>query len=121
MCKVRGMGIDLCGVARMAELLGDDRFLSRWFTPEEAAYIRSRGASAAQSMAGIFAAKEAFAKAVGAGLAIPMREIGVGHTPAGQPVYQPTGKALDALDGGEALLSITHEGDMAAAVCLWQK
>ena len=75
MCKVRGMGIDLCGVARMAELLGDDRFLSRWFTPEEAAYIRSRGASAAQSMAGIFAAKEAFAKAVGAGLAIPMREI----------------------------------------------
>ena len=31
------------------------------------------------------------------------------------------GKAEEAADGGEALLSITHEGLMAAAVCIWQK
>lgn len=121
MCKVRGVGIDLCDISRMEKKLQDDRFLNRFFTPAEAAYIRGRGLSASQSMAGIFAAKEAFLKAVGVGLALPLQDIEVLHTELGQPYYHLMGKAEEAADGGEALLSITHEGLMAAAVCIWQK
>ena len=120
MCKVLGIGIDLCEIARMEPLLADDRFLARYFTQEEAAYIRGRGQCAAQSMAGIFAAKEALLKALGRGLALPMHDIGVTHTADGAPQYTLTGRAAECLQGGNAMLSITHEDGMAAAVCVWQ-
>ena len=120
MCKILGVGIDLCSVERMQELLGSGRSLHRLFTPEEERYIRSRGAVAAQSMAGIWAAKEAFLKAVGTGLSLPLQEVGVTHTALGQPVYALTGQAAEIIGQGSVMLSITHEGSMAAAVCLWQ-
>ncbi|MGN1020246.1 MAG: holo-ACP synthase [Aristaeellaceae bacterium] len=116
MCK--GLGLDLCGISRMEPLLSDGRFLTRYFTEAEAAYIRGRGAGAAQTMAGIWAAKEALLKAAGRGLSLPLAEIEVCHSPAGQPCYRLHGSAADALPG-TFLLSITHEGDTAAAVCLW--
>lgn len=121
MCRVLGVGIDLCDISRMEKTLKDDRFLKRYFTPEESAYIRSRGLGAGQTMAGIFAAKEAFLKAVGCGLAFPLQEVEVCHTDLGQPIYRLTGQAAQAIHGGQVLLSITHEGLMAAAVCIWQK
>ena len=43
MCK--GLGLDLCEVARMEKMLADSRFLSRYFTPGEIDYIHSRGKS----------------------------------------------------------------------------
>ena len=121
MCKIRGVGIDLCDISRMEKQLQDDRFLNRFFTESEATYIRGRGLSAGQSMAGMWAAKEAFLKTVGTGLSLPMQNIEVLHTELGQPYYHLTGKAAEVADGGEVLLSITHEGLMAAAVCIWQK
>jgi len=114
----RGLGLDLCAVSRMEPLVQDKRFLSRFFTEEEAAYIASRGKAAAQSMAGIFAAKEAFVKALGIGASIPLRDVGVTHTEAGQPCYALTGQAAALAQSCACMLSITHEGDMAAAVCL---
>ena len=60
MCK--GIGIDLCEGARMQRLLDEGHSLRRMFTEEEQAYIKSKGASAAQTMAGLFAAKEAVLK-----------------------------------------------------------
>ena len=121
MCELRGIGVDLCGIGRMEKLAADERFLNRWFTPAEQAYIRSKGVAAAQTLAGIFAAKEAFAKALGTGIDMPLREIGVDHTETGQPVYALTGTAAERLGGDRALLSISHEGDMAAAFCVIQK
>lgn len=121
MCKVMGVGLDLCGIPRMAELLTEGRFLTRYFTQEEQAYIHACGVCAAQSMAGIWAAKEALMKTVGRGVSLPPLEIEVLHSPLGQPYYRLAGKALEAIQGGDVMLSITHEGDMAAAVCIWQK
>ena len=120
MSNVKGMGIDLCDISRMEARLEDDRFLDRFCTDAEKAYIRSKGRAAAQSLAGIWAAKEAFLKAVGTGLSLPLQEVGVTHTALGQPVYALTGQAADIVGEGSVMLSITHEGGMAAAVCLWQ-
>ncbi len=115
MCK--GIGIDLCEIARMQTLLDEGRSLHRMFIETEEAYIRGKGASAAQTMAGMFAAKEAILKALGTGMTIPMTDIVIGHTELGQPVATLTGKAAEM--GGTVMISITHEGGMAAAFAVW--
>jgi len=119
---IAGLGIDLCAVSRMEDLVRSDAFLKRYFSPEEAAYIRGRGAMSAASMAGLFAAKEAFVKALGDGFSgIPLSDIAVAHTGLGAPYYNVTGQAREALDSRgvtQARLSISHEGEMAAAVCV---
>lgn len=117
MCNVRGIGIDLCEIARMQRLLDDNRPLHRMFTAGEEAYIRGKGVSAAQTMAGLFAAKEAVLKALGTGLTIPLTDIVITHTELGQPLVTLTGRAADF--GGHFLLSITHEAGMAAAMAVW--
>lgn len=121
MCK--GLGLDLCGIARMEALLEDERFLTRYFTPAEAAYIRAKGAGAAQTLAGMYAAKEAVLKAMGVGIALPLRDVEIVHRPGGQPQVRLAGQAaqqLASMGGGDFLLTITHEGDTAAAAALWQ-
>ena len=114
---VNGIGVDLCGIARMQSLLDEGRSLRRLFTEEEQAYIAGKGASAAQTMAGLFAGKEAVLKALGTGMTIPMTDIVISHTALGQPQVTLTGKAAEL--GGKIHLSITHEGGMAAAFAVW--
>lgn len=117
MCNVRGIGIDLCEIARMQRLLDENHSLRRMFTEAEQAYIASKAASAAQTMAGMFAAKEAILKALGTGLTIPMTDIVITHTELGQPVASLTGKAAEL--GGTVMISITHDAGMAAAFAVW--
>ena len=116
MCK--GIGIDLCGIARMQQHLEEGRSLRRMFTEGEESYIRSKGATAAQTMAGMFAAKEAVLKALGIGMTIPMTDVVIAHTELGQPVVTLTGKAAEM--GGTVMVSITHEAGMAAAFAIWE-
>lgn len=120
MCNqiIRGIGIDMCEIARMQRWLEDDYSLRRLFTEEEQAYIHSKGVTAAQTTAGLFAAKEAVLKALGTGLSIAMTDIHISHTKLGQPLVTMTGKAAEM--GGQILLSITHEAGMAAAMAIWQ-
>ena len=118
MSDIRGIGVDLCEIARMQAWLDEGRSLRRLFTEEEQAYIASKGATAAQTMAGLFAAKEAVLKALGTGMTIPMTDIHIFHTELGQPIVTLSGKAADM--GGRVHLSITHEGGMAAAFAVWE-
>lgn len=117
MCKVLGLGLDLCEISRMEERMADDRFLDRYFTPEEKAYIRGRGAFASHSMAGMWAAKEAVLKAAGTGIRLPLKEVEIFHDELGAPVCRLHGQTAAQLPG-KYMLSITHEGPMAAAVCI---
>lgn len=117
MSEIRGLGLDLCAIPRMQELLDSNRPLRRMFAEAEEAYIRSKGAAAAQTMAGLFAAKEAVLKALGTGMTIPMTDVVITHTDLGQPLVTLSGKAAQL--GGSVLLTITHEGDMAAASAIW--
>ena len=115
---IRGIGLDLCEVARMVPRAEDERFLKRYFTEAEAAYVRKRGRSAGQSLAGLFAAKEAFAKALGTGIAFELREVEIIHDAEGCPAYRLSGRAAELAGSDRFLLSISHDGGMAGAVCV---
>ena len=120
MSEIRGIGLDLCAIDRMVPYVGNERFLTRYFLPSEIDYIRSRGQAAAQTLAGMFAAKEAVSKALGTGIAFALTDICVQHTGLGQPSVVLTGRALELCGGGTMLLTITHDAGMAAAMAVWQ-
>lgn len=121
---MKGIGIDLCGVERVRDIIdGNARFLERYFTPEEREYLEKRGVARYDSAAAMFAAKEAFLKAVGTGLTggIVLNEISVSHLESGSPFLTLTGKAEEVftkLGCVSAFLSLTHENGMACAVCV---
>jgi holo-[acyl-carrier protein] synthase len=100
------IGIDLVRIPKMAELMEDAGFLERVFHPSEMRDLRP------ERLAGIFAAKEALFKALGA----PRRwlEAEVDRDPEGRPLLRIAPKSappdLLSLD-----LSIAHEGEYAAA------
>ena len=116
MCK--GLGLDLCEIARMEKQLRDDRFLARFFTPGEIEYVRSRGAGAVATLAGLFAAREALGKALGGGIDFELKEAEVCHTENGAPYFRLSGRLKERVGKSRLFLSISHDGGMAAAVCL---
>ncbi len=115
---ISGLGIDVCEISRMEKLLENDRFLSRFFTSDETAYVQARGKNAAQTLAGLFAAREALGKALGTGLDFDLKEAEVRHDASGRPFFHLTGHLAERLRKDHLLLSITHDGNVAAAVCL---
>lgn len=121
---MKGIGIDLCSISRMEKAIGErESFLKRYYTEEERAYILSRGKAGPQSAAAMFAAKEAFLKAVGAGIGreIALQDVSVTHDEFGAPAYVLAEAAMEKLKekgAAAAFLSLTHEEGMAAAVCV---
>jgi holo-[acyl-carrier protein] synthase len=97
-----GIGSDLCNIERIQRSLDrfGDKFLNRVFTQTERATAARRPFTAAGTLAKRFAAKEAFAKAVGTGFkrGVFMKDIGVVNAPSGQPTIVPTGGAKARLD-----------------------
>ena len=122
---IAGIGIDLCEISRMEKLLKDDRFLTRFFSPEEQEYIHGKGKNAAQSMAGIYAAKEALVKALGSGIvSADLSAVDVTHDKYGKPSYVLQGEYARLAEDkriSSFFLSITHDGGMAAAVCVAER
>ena len=117
-----GIGLDLCDVNRIEKALSP-AFLNRYYTPGEQSYIAARGKMGPQSAAAMFAAKEAFLKAVGTGIGggITLREIEILHGESGAPRYALSGAALEklhSLGGSTVHLSLSHENGMAAAVAI---
>lgn len=118
--KIAGIGVDLCGVARIEKALLQERFAQRVYTEQERAYLLAQGKAHVQSAAAMFAAKEAVAKALGTGFSqgIAMAQIEVTHEANGAPGVRLSGAAqarLQAIGGKRVLLSLSHEKDMAAA------
>ena len=66
-------GVDIVAVARMEKSLQREGFLRRCFSPEEQEYI-CRKANPAETAAALWAAKEAFGKALGVGNAAGGRD-----------------------------------------------
>lgn len=108
-----GLGIDMLEVARMERPLTSEHFMARVFTDYERGYIAGRSA---QTAAGIFCAKEAFTKAAGDGLRIPLHDVEVRHGARGEPMIALHGATAERFSDARVLVSITHTSSNAAAV-----
>lgn len=120
MPELLGVGVDLCGVARIERAIEKEYFYERVFTPEERAYLNQKGKGRAQSAAAMFAAKEAVAKALGTGFSggVMPWNISVVHNEKGAPAAELTGAAkerLEQIGGAGVQISLSHEGDSAIA------
>jgi holo-[acyl-carrier protein] synthase len=97
-----GLGSDLCNIERIQSSLDrfGDRFIDRVFTDAERAKAERRTMTRAGTYAKRFAAKEAFAKAVGTGFnqGVFMKDIGVVNLPSGAPTLALSGGAKARLD-----------------------
>ncbi len=115
------IGIDIVEVYRIRDTIArTPRFVDRVFTKNERAYCEGKGAAAAQSYAGRFAAKEAFLKALKTGWRgkITWHDVEVVSDESGVPLLNITGEAkiiLNQHGAGRVHLSISHTADHAIA------
>ena len=108
------VGIDVVAVGRIKTAIENPKFVERVFTQKEYTYYKIR--NKAETLAGIYAAKEAFMKAFGKGVDIGVfHEIEVNHTESGAPIFNLTGRAKELADGKNVFLSISHDGGVAVA------
>jgi holo-[acyl-carrier protein] synthase len=115
---IRGVGVDLCPVSRVAQILArhPGRFEERVFTPAERAYCSTRGAPA-QHYAVRFAAKEAALKALGVPAGFGWHDLEVAAD-GGAPrlaLHGAVAAAAAARGVRRAHLSLSHAGDTAIA------
>ena len=115
-------GVDAVEIPRIAKAIARPGFVERFFSPEEGEYFRSRK-MAPQTVAGHFAAKEAFSKAMGTGISgFELREVSVIHDGRGKPEYHLTGRGAALAEGWRFSLSITHTADTAIAFAVaWKE
>jgi holo-[acyl-carrier protein] synthase len=119
-------GIDIVEVYRIAETIErTPRFAERVFTPAERDYCDSKGAAAAQSYAGRFAAKEAFLKALKTGWRgkITWHDIEILNDDQGVPLLNISGEAstlFKATGANRTHLSISHTAEHAVAQIIFE-
>jgi len=122
---ITGIGIDVVHAHRMVRWMKIPGLLERYFHGEELSSAITKGKGAELSLAARFAAKEAFGKALGTGLAgIVLKDIMVKNRHNGQPEIFVFDTALAALkqSGAKTIhVSLTHERDNAVAVVVLEK
>ena len=122
---VVGIGVDLCTISRIEKAIEKAHFFERVYTENERAYLLEKGKTRAQSAAAMYAAKEAVTKALGTGIAqgVFLDQIEVTHNELGAPGLALSGAAyehMQAMGGRQALLTLSHEADMAIAFVVIQ-
>ncbi len=128
---IYGIGTDICDIRRIRESLArhGDRFAEKVLAEGELATWRARSARwperGVRYLATRFSAKEAFSKAIGLGMRMPMtwRACEVAKLPSGQPVIVLHGALKDWFEarGLQAHLSVTDESDYAASFCVVER
>ena len=122
---IYGVGTDVCDVRRIAATLArrGERFAEKVLGPSELAVVRARRgrieARGISYLATRFSAKEAFSKAIGLGLRMPMtwRACEILNLASGQPVIHLHGELASWFDarGLQAHVSVSDETDYAAS------
>ena len=114
---IYGIGCDMTEIKRVEKSLEREAFAEKVFSPTE----RETFLGKASKLAGCFAAKEAFAKALGTGVrGFGWDEVSALRDELGKPYYVFTGKALEIVTTKnlKAHLSITNEGGFAMAYAI---
>jgi len=107
-------GVDLVKIDRIKKI---EKLYSKLFTDVEMEYFNNLK-NPIESMAGTFAAKEAFAKCFGKGLEyIEFKEIEIRHTDMHAPYFEFYGQIKKEIEENNYnfSLSISHDGDYAIA------
>jgi len=118
---IKGIGIDIIEVERIANAIASQSFTKRVFTEGEQELILARK-NDPQTAAGIFAAKEACAKALGRGFGeILHKDIEVTHNELGAPqivLYNEAQKQFEKMGGTQIFITLSHIKETAIAECL---
>ena len=117
-----GIGIDIVDIREIDESLREEGFKERVFTTAEMDSVR-RYRNQAEHLAGKFAAKEAFMKAIGAGLQqnVLFTQIESLNDLAGKPFINVSGEARKRLadcNTKQIHISISHSSGVAVAVVI---
>jgi holo-[acyl-carrier protein] synthase len=128
---IYGLGTDICDVRRIRDSLErhGERFARKILSEAELATWKARSARwperGVRYLATRFSAKEAFSKAVGLGMRMPMtwRLCEIGKLASGQPVIVLHGVLKQWFDarGLSAHVSVTDETDYAASFVVVEK
>jgi len=117
-----GIGMDITEIGKIEEGIRSEAFQRRVFTPAELEAVQA-SRNKAERLAGKFAAKEAFMKALGAGLRqeVWFTQIDVLNDESGKPYIEVSGEAARRLETSGASrihVSISHSGGMAVAMVI---
>ena len=130
---IYGIGTDICDIRRIRESLGrhGDRFAQKILSDAELATWRARSLRwperGVRYLATRFSAKEAFSKAIGLGMTMPMTwracaisKVPSGQAQAGKPIIVLHGKLKDWFETRHltAHITLTDETDYAASFCV---
>lgn len=96
------VGTDIVKISRIEKSIKSDSFLKEVYTEGELEHCKT-----AENYAGLFAAKEAYFKALGTGIKRPISKVEILYTDKGKP-YIANDESCD--------LSISHDGEYAIAV-----
>ena len=128
---IYGIGTDICDVRRIRLSMErhGERFAQRVLSEAEYATWQARSKRwperGLRFLATRFSAKEAFSKAIGLGMRMPMtwRSCEVAKLPSGKPAIVLHGelKAWFEAQGLSAHISVTDESDYAASFCVVEK
>ena len=115
-------GVDISKVDRFEKFFEDEKFLKKYFTLNEIEYAFSKQ-NKAQTLAGIYSAKEAFLKAIGIGIGagLDLIDINITHSKSKKPQIEITPKVqyyLSSVGAGDVDISISHDGEYAVAFCV---
>ncbi|MGZ3182316.1 MAG: holo-ACP synthase [Telluria sp.] len=121
---IYGIGTDIVQIARVRDALArNERFAEKVLGPEELQKFRARRAKnearGLRFLATRFSAKEAFSKAIGLGIRMPMtwRSVQVLNAPSGKPVVVCSGALEEFMRHNRlsAQVSVSDEADYGVA------
>lgn len=116
------IGVDIVQVERFEKWIVNEHFFEKYFTDNEKEYILSKS-HPAETMAGLFASKEACLKAIGIGIGrgVDLRDIEISHDGLGRPYIVETeklDKKLKELGLTSVDISISHTSETSIATCI---
>ena len=117
------VGIDVVKVERFDKHIAEDSFLNKYFSDYESNYIFTRP-NPRETLAGLYAAKEAFLKALGLGIGggIDLKHIEINHEKSGRPFVKIVDKnalvKFEEFNVKNIDLSISHTDNLSTAICI---
>lgn len=109
-------GIDLIKIERFSKLITNEKFMNSIFTIQELEYIKKCNNNLA-TIAGLFASKEAFLKAIKKGIQnYSIKDIEISHDKNNAPFIILHNQIKKDFPIENLSLSISHDGDYAIAI-----